>query len=98
MSLPYRLGSRSLFVRAHEDSIEPKRVVFLSTEGTKTEVHYFNFIEKYRDQLGIDAIVHIEILKRYDTNSDPENVLELLEEYVQFRKIRCLKKQLTRLV
>lgn len=52
MSLPYRLGSRSLFVRAHEDSIEPKRVVFLSTEGTKTEVHYFNFIEKYREQLG----------------------------------------------
>lgn len=28
MSLPYRLGSRSLFVRTHEDSIEPKRVVF----------------------------------------------------------------------
>ena len=86
MSLPYRLGSRSLFVRAHEDSIKPKRVDFLSTEGTKTEVHYFNFIEKYREQLGIDAIVHIEILKRYDTNSDPENVLELLEEYVQFRE------------
>jgi hypothetical protein len=92
MSLPYRLGSRSLFVRAHEDSIEPKRVVFLSTEGTKTEVHYFNFIEKYRDQLGIDAIVHIEILKRYDTNSDPENVLELLEEYVQFRENKMFEK------
>ena len=92
MSLPYRLGSRSLFVRAHEDSIEPKRVVFLSTEETKTEVHYFNFIEKYRDQLGIDAIVHIEILKRYDTNSDPENVLELLEEYVQFRENKMFEK------
>lgn len=74
------------FVRVHENSIEPKSVVFLPTEGTKTEVHYFNFVEKYREQLGIDAIVHIEILKRYDTNSDPENVLELLEEYVQFRE------------
>ncbi len=94
MSLPYRLGSRSLFVRTHEDSIEPKRVVFLSTEGTKTEVHYFNFIEKYREQLGIDAIVHIEILKRYDTNSDPENVLELLEEYVQFRENRMFEKEI----
>ena len=94
MSLPYRLGSRSLFVRTHEDSIEPKRVVFLSTEGTKTEVHYFNFIEKYRVHLGIDAIVHIEILKRYDTNSDPENVLELLEEYVQFRKNRMFEKEI----
>ena len=34
MSLPYRLGSSSLFVRPHENSLEPKRVVFLSTEGT----------------------------------------------------------------
>ncbi len=92
MSLPYRLGSRSLFVRANENSIEPKRVVFLSTEGTKTEVQYFNFIENYREQLGIDAIVHIEILKRYDTNSDPENVLELLEEYVQFRENKMFEK------
>ena len=49
MSLPYRLGSSSLFVRTHEDSLEPKRVVFISTEGTKTEVQYFNFIEKYRE-------------------------------------------------
>lgn len=46
MSLSYRLGSRSLFVRPHEESVEPRRVVFLSTEGTKTEVQYFNFIEK----------------------------------------------------
>lgn len=86
MSLPYRLGSSALFVRAHEDSVKPKRVVFLSTEGTKTEPQYFNFIEKYRDQLGIEAIVHVEVLHRFDTRSDPENVLELLEEYVQFRK------------
>ena len=86
MSLSYRLGSSSLFVRTHEDSVELKRVVFLSTEGTKTEVRYFNFIEKYREQLGIDAIVHIEVLRRYDTNSDPEKVLELLEEYIQFRE------------
>lgn len=94
MSLPYRLGSRSLFVRAHEDSIKPRRVVFLSSEGTKTEVQYFNFIEKYREQLGIDSIVHIEILKRYDTNSDPENVLELLEEYIEFRKNKMFEKEI----
>lgn len=86
MSLPYRLGSRSLFVRSNENLEEPKRVVFLSTEGTKTEVQYFNFIEKYREQIGIDAIVHVEVLKRYDTNSDPENVLELLEQYIGFRE------------
>ena len=92
MSLSYRLGSRSLFVRTQEDTIEPKRVVFLSTEGTKTEVQYFRYIEQYREQLGIDAIVHIEILKRFDTNSAPENILELLEEYVQFRQNKMFEK------
>lgn len=92
MSLSYRLGSRSLFVRPHEESVEPRRVVFLSTEGTKTEVQYFNFIEKYRERLEIDAIVHIEVLRRYDTNSDPENVLELLEEYIQFRENEMFEK------
>lgn len=51
MGLPYRLGSSSLFVRTHEESLEPKRVVFLSTEGTKTEVQYFNFIENIENGL-----------------------------------------------
>lgn len=36
--LPYRLGSSSLFVRTNENSVEPRRVIFLSAEGTKTEV------------------------------------------------------------
>lgn len=94
MSLPYRLGSNSLFIRPHENSIEPRRVVFLSTEGTKTEVQYFKFIEKYREQIGIDAIVHVEVLRRYDTNSDPENVLELLEEYIHFRENKMFQTEL----
>lgn len=28
--LPYRLGSSSLFVRTNENSVEPRRVIFLS--------------------------------------------------------------------
>lgn len=94
MSLSYRLGSSSLFIRPDEDSIEPKRVVFLSTEGTKTEVQYFHFIEQYRIQLRIDAIVHIEVLRRHDTNSDPENVLDLLEEYIHFRENNVFEKSI----
>lgn len=90
--MSYRLGSSSLFVRANEDSVEPKRVVFLSVEGTKTEVQYLHFIEQYREQLGINAIVHIEVLRRYDTKSDPENVLELLEEYIEFRENKMFEK------
>lgn len=90
--MSYRLGSNSLFVRTNEDSKEPKRVVFLSVEGTKTEVQYLHFVEQYREQLGINAIVHIEVLKRYDTKSDPENVLELLEEYIEFRENKMFEK------
>lgn len=90
--LSYRLGSSSLFVRTNEESVEPKRVVFLSVEGTKTEVQYLHFIEQYREQLGINAIVHIEVLRRYDTKSDPENVLELLEEYIEFRENKMFEK------
>ena len=90
--LSYRLGSNSLFVRTNEDTVEPKRVVFLSVEGKKTEVQYLHFIEQYREQLKINAIVHIEVLRRYDTKSDPENVLELLEEYIQFRENKMFEK------
>ena len=97
MSLPYRLGSSSLFVRSNEDTIEPKRVVFLSAEGTLTEVNYFKYIERYRTQLGIDAIVHIEILHKHDTNSDPDNVLALLEEYVNFRDSEMFEKEISSL-
>jgi len=94
MSQRYRLGSNKLFERPNEDSVKPKRVIFLSTEGTSTEVCYFNYVERYRDQLGIDALVHIEILRKYDTNSDPESVLELLEEYAQLRANKKFKEQL----
>ena len=66
--------------------------MFLSTEGTKTEVQYLHFIEQYRNQLGINAIVHVEVLRRYDTKSDPENVLELLEEYIEFRENKMFEK------
>ena len=97
MSLPYRLGNSSLFIRPNEKSQEPKRVVFLSTEGTATEVCYFKYIEKYREQLGIDAIVHIEVLRRYDTNSDPDNVLELLEEYINFRDNQMFETEISAL-
>lgn len=92
--LSYRLGSSSLFIRPNEESVEPKRVVFLSVEGTKTEVQYLHFIEQYRERLGINAIVHIEVLRRHDTKSDPENVLELLEEYIQFREDKMFEKKI----
>ena len=82
----YRLSSKTLFTRPNEDTIKPKRVVFLSTEGTKTEVQYFRCVERFKEQLRINAIVHIEVLERNDTRSDVNSVLDLLDEYVYFRE------------
>lgn len=97
MNLPYRLSGKGIFERENEDSLKPKRIVFLSVEGTKTEVSYFRFIEKFRKEIGICAIVHIEVLQKNDTKSDPVNVLGLLEEYIQFREDNTFENQLSKL-
>lgn len=94
MSLHFRLGSRSLFERTKEETLRPKRVVFLSVEGTSTEVDYFRFIEEYREQFGVDNIIHVEVLRKYDTKSDPYSVLDLLEEYVQLRNDKTFADEL----
>ena len=97
MSLSYRLGSNALFERPNEETKQPERVVFLSVEGTTTEVCYFKYVERNREALGIKAIVHLEVLRRHDTKSDPESVLELLEEYVQFRNEGKFEKEINSL-
>ncbi|WP_419169203.1 RloB family protein [Negativibacillus massiliensis] len=97
MSLPYRLGRKGIFERPNENSLKPKRIVFLSVEGTKTEVSYFQYVEKFRQELGIEAIVHIEVLRKIDTKSDPDHVLELLDEYIKFRESDTFKDELLKL-
>lgn len=62
-----------------------RRVIFLSVEGTKTEVEYFGYINKYKTSLGVESIVEIHVLKRDDTKSSPEQVLDLLDEYMSLK-------------
>lgn len=84
----YRL-SASRYERETEDQkIEPKKVYFLSVEGNVTEKEYFENLSRYRNELGINAIVDVEVLKRSskDGRSAPKQVLELLEEYLQLRE------------
>ena len=97
MANSFRLTSNTLFSRSEEDIQEsPLRIVFLSVEGNKTEEQYFSFVEKYRNQLGIKSGVHIHALKRakHDNLSAPENVLELLEEYLELRNAEYLPEKL----
>lgn len=85
----YRL-SASVFDRETEDEkVEVQKIIFLSVEGNVTEKEYFEGISANRNELGINAKVDVEVLKRSrkDTNSAPGQVIELLEEYVRLREI-----------
>lgn len=93
----FRLKSDAMFARPEESNKEsPLRIVFLSVEGNKTEQNYFEWVEKYREQLGIKARVHVHSLRRSqnDTLSAPEYVLELLEEYIEIRESEVLPKRM----
>lgn len=93
MENQFRLKSSTMFERVEEDSPEsPYRVIILSVEGNKTEQDYFKHVEKYRTQLGIKSCVHVHPLKRakHDNKSAPQEVLELLEEYIELRNSEIL--------
>ena len=56
----YRLNSHGMFDRRQDRNM--RRVIFLSVEGTKTEVEYFGYINKYKTSLGVESIVEFMFL------------------------------------
>ena len=95
MTNRYRLSS-STYEREEENKIEPKKVFFLSVEGNTTEKAYFQGVSSYRKQLGISAEVNVEVLRRSskDTNSAPQQVIELLEEYIRLRNTENIESDI----
>lgn len=83
MSIPRRLNAGNRFERPETQNI--KRVVFLSVEGEVTERRYFEFVRESRETLGIKSVVEIHVLRRGDSSSSPEKVVELLENYLEVR-------------
>ena len=83
MSIPHRLNAGNRFERPETQSI--KRVVFLSVEGEVTERRYFEFVRESRETLGIKSVVEIHVLRRGDSSSSPEKVVELIENYLEVR-------------
>lgn len=83
MSIPHRLNAGNRFERPETQSI--KRVVFLSVEVEVTERRYFEFVRESRETLGIKSVVEIHVLRRGDSSSSPEKVVELLENYLEVR-------------
>lgn len=48
------------------ENLTPKKKFFLIFEGEKTEIIYFNAIEKYREKLRINSVVQfIPIIRDY---------------------------------
>ncbi|MBK5201939.1 MAG: RloB domain-containing protein [Spirochaetaceae bacterium] len=83
MNSIYRLSSNA-FDRK-EPNENPRKVVWLSVEGTRTEIKYFRYLDDNKSKLGIDSAIIIEPLKKNDTKSDPLSVLNLLDEYVMLK-------------
>ncbi len=84
----YRLTSTVYDREDEAQKIIPEKRVFLSVEGNVTEKEYFDGLSKNRVKIGINAKVDVEVLRRgkKDTNSAPQQVIELLEEYVRLRE------------
>ena len=60
----------------------------MSAEGNATEKDYSEGVSANRRLLGINAVVDVQVLhrRRNDTNSAPQQVVELLEEYIRLRE------------
>lgn len=84
----FRLMS-SVYEREDDsERILVEKRIFLSVEGNTTEKEYFDGVSDNRVKLGINAKVDVEVLGRgrKDTNSAPQQVVELLEEYIRLRE------------
>lgn len=101
MGNAFRLSSTTMFDRIDDESNkQPFRIVFLSVEGNKTERQYFECVEQYRHKLGIRNVVHIHPLRRAakDNLCAPEDVLELLEEFLLVRATDKLPGRLKEII
>lgn len=66
----------------------PRKIFWVSAEGTVTENGYLKGISNFRDKLGIVSVVDVETLKRRKNQGDnkPEDVRALLEKFFQVRE------------
>ena len=84
----FRLTSTVYEREDESQKVLPEKKIFLSVEGNATEKEYFDGVSKNRTKIGINAEVDVEVLRRgkKDTNSAPQQVIELLEEYIRLRE------------
>ncbi len=88
MANKYRLASNVYDRETPQEQVMPKKIFFISVEGTATEVEYLQGLSDCRTELGINSLVKIEVLRRRKKEgySAPDQVIELLEEYLSLRE------------
>ena len=75
---------KSIGVRSNSREWKCKKKYIFVFEGEKTEKQYFEGIYNYKDDLGIDSLIDIEILERYDeTMSNQLSVVKSLDDYIK---------------
>ncbi|MCK5538204.1 RloB domain-containing protein [bacterium] len=62
-------------------SLTPNKRIVIACEGTKTEIIYFDYIQKNKKSLNISDLISIEIVNKIDTNSAPKWVGSLLNDF-----------------
>ena len=92
----YRL-SQDPFDRPEDNSINAKRFIFISAEGTETEPDYFGHLDEYIRSYHPECPYAIHVLgHNRDTKSSPEQVLELLEECSSIRDDEVIFKNIVK--
>lgn len=76
----FRLRASS-FERHDEETEKPKRILFLSVEGARTEKNYFSYLNKHLNHI----VVKIEVLSKRKGDSSVQAVIELIDEIQQLR-------------
>ena len=92
MTSRFRLRS-SAFTRTDEEvKASPKRMIILSVEGDQTERRYFEHLNDHLD----NSLIKVEVLRhrRGDGYSDPQYVIELLNEYKDLREGDLIPEEL----
>lgn len=92
----FRVMSTAYEREDDDERVFVEKRIFLSVEGNETEKEYFDGVSKNRVKIGINGKIDVEVLGRgrKDTNSAPQQVVELLEEYIRLRELSEISEKI----
>jgi len=82
------MSERRNFTR--KSGFRDSRLIIIATEGKKTEVIYFNGLKEYYN----NPKIHVEVLERSVSASDPATVLKMLDQFRSKYNLRKSNDQL----